>query len=456
MTKSDTPYLYENTHTDTVEDHLLIYVPLSKKGLTVLTNAAAYLFKLIDNKKTLGDIYESAKKIDPRLTFAQINKIFEEFYNLDIVYVNQPKLKKEGIFEKSKVLAIWFHITNQCNLRCTYCFVKKTPEKMTKEIAEQSIKKILNDGKKNGYSEIRVFFSGGECLLELGLLLHTVEIGRALAKELNIKVGFSISTNGTLITRENARILKENHITVGVSLDGLENSNDKQRIYRNGSGTFKHVLRGIKHLQSEKTSFNVMVTITANNVKDLPKLVKYFFKENIHFRLNFFQENLYSPDKLKADNKVMISYLKKTYKYIYDNIPNYYIINDLLDRVSFMTPRLSACAIGKDYMTITQDGKVSSCPMTLKRIIGSVNDTDIIQTMKNGTFVTPKNLTVEGKKTCNQCQWKYICCGGCPLLTSAHKGTYEANSPNCEIYKALIPEAFKLEAKRLIRYGLQH
>lgn len=119
-------------------------------------------------------------------------------------------------------------------------------------------------------------------------------------------------------------------------------------------------------------------------------------------------------------------------------------MNGLLDRVTFSRPHRFTCGMGKSYVVVRTDGKIVSCQMTLEKPIGSIDDPDVITSMQNGSFVQPQSLTVDGKTPCKTCQWRYICCGGCPLLT---------NSPYCNVYKALIPEVLRVEAKRLIRYG---
>jgi len=91
--------------------------------------------------------------------------------------------------------------------------------------------------------------------------------------------------------------------------------------------------------------------------------------------------------------------------------------------------------------------------MLLDKLIGSIDDEDVMKTMKRTNSKSLKNLSVYKKNPCRQCQWRYIYCGGCPLLTFSQKGSYTLNSPYCAVYKALIPEVLRIEAKRLIKYG---
>ena len=451
--KSKTPLIYKNTYTDSILNYLLVYNVFSKKNPTLLNKPLAYLFKLVDGKRSLYDIYLMAKKKDPLLKFSRIKEIFNDFLNLEIVYFNLPNLQQIFTRKEPKRLSIWFHITNQCNLRCKHCFINKTPNKISMAMAQTAFNKIFADAKKNKYNQIKIFFSGGECLLELKKLINLIKLGKRLSKKTNIEIAFSIATNGTLITPKIAKTLALYTIEVAISLDGLQKFNDSQRVFSNGLGTFKYIEQAIKNLKKYHVPYRAIVTVTTNNVANLPSLTKYFLINKIPFSINFYRESPYSKKGLTPTNKILINYLKKSYQILYKYVPKYRLIDDVLDRVNFRVPRLAACAVGDSYIVITHEGKLASCPMIIDRSIGSINDQDIVKTMRNKSFIKPRGLTVEKKIPCNHCQWKYVCCGGCPLLAYETKKTYKSSSPYCEVYKTLIPEVLKIEAKRLIKYG---
>jgi uncharacterized protein len=64
-----------------------------------------------------------------------------------------------------------------------------------------------------------------------------------------------------------------------------------------------------------------------------------------------------------------------------------------------------------------------------------------------------QNPSVEGKKGCRDCEWRYWCTGGCPLLTYKTSGRYDVKSPYCRVYKAIYPELLRLEGLRLLKYA---
>jgi uncharacterized protein len=239
ISKYSIPRLYENTYSDSVEDFLLVYNPISEKGISVLNKEATFLFKQIDNKKTISNIFSDAKRIDPDIELSDIVKVFKDFLSSEIIYFDSPKSKTKLFAKRPNRLGVWLHITNQCNLRCTYCYVWKSQNKMSEETAKKSIKKIITDAQKHGFRKITIKFSGGECLLEFPLVLDLVNLGRKFAKQAKIEIDFVVLTNGVLLTEEVAKKLKEANIRAAVSLDGLEKYNDLQRIFPSGLGSFK-------------------------------------------------------------------------------------------------------------------------------------------------------------------------------------------------------------------------
>jgi uncharacterized protein len=199
----------------------------------------------------------------------------------------------------------------------------------------------------------------------------------------------------------------------------------------------------------------VSVTITDYNLENIPNLTKYLLKKNIPFAFNFYRENFYTKNSLnKHNNKKLITYLKIAYKIIQENPPEYKIINGLLDRVNFKYPHTHTCGMGKNYIVIRHDGSIVSCQMTLDKPIGSIDNLDLINLIRTNTIAkNPKDLHVNNKSICKDCFWKYICCGGCPLLSLETTGSCNTKSPYCEVYKALIPEVLKIEAQRILKYG---
>ncbi len=114
-------------------------------------------------------------------------------------------------------------------------------------------------------------------------------------------------------------------------------------------------------------------------------------------------------------------------------------------------PHQHACSAGRSYLVIDQDGGIAKCHSEIKQTVTTIDDHDPLQAIRNDK-TGMQNLAVEEKEGCRDCEWRYWCAGGCPLVTYKVTGRNDVKSPNCNIYKALFPAALRLEALRLLKY----
>ncbi len=168
--------------------------------------------------------------------------------------------------ELSEVKYSALNLTHNCNLRCSYCYAgPKHQRSMSLRTALQSIDFLA--GQSKGRCTITLF--GGEPLLEFGLIRQLVEYSQ---KTYDSKIAFRMSSNGTLITPEVSRRLKESRIeSVQVSLEGLESTHDHIR----GHGSFGRAVAGIKELLSARVSTHVNLTLSRLNAAELEALAQF-------------------------------------------------------------------------------------------------------------------------------------------------------------------------------------
>ena len=136
-------------------------------------------------------------------------------------------------------------LTQQCNLRCDYCcFGEHYPQTrrpstspMSFETARKAVTAFINHRPKRA----GIGFYGGEPLLEFDLLKQIVLFAEEQAGQFATSVGFSITTNGTLLTDEKIHFLAQHEFSVLVSLDGDKKSHDRYRIFRNQNRPEKRI-----------------------------------------------------------------------------------------------------------------------------------------------------------------------------------------------------------------------
>ena len=162
-------------------------------------------------------------------------------------------------FSKDKKPVVVWNITQQCNLKCVHCYAHAKLTEQSGELTTEQGKGIIDDLAEFGSPVI--LFSGGEPLMRKDL----PELAEyAVSKGMRAV----ISTNGTLITPEVARILKEIGLSyVGISLDGMEEIHDR---FRGQKGAFREAMEGIRNCQAAGIKVGLRFTVNKTNVVDVP------------------------------------------------------------------------------------------------------------------------------------------------------------------------------------------
>jgi uncharacterized protein len=141
----------------------------------------------------------------------------------------------------------------------------------------------------------------------------------------------------------------------------------------------------------------------------------------------------------------------QTFAVIEKYLPRRSLLNAIVDRANLQQAHIRTCGVGQNYLVIDQNGKVAKCHMEIEKPITSIQATDPLL-LVNQDKAGIQNLHVEEKEGCRDCEWRYWCAGGCPLLTYRATGRYDVKSPNCNIYKAIFPEVLRLEGLRILKY----
>ena len=168
-----------------------------------------------------------------------------------------------------KPVVVW-NCTRRCNLRCVHCYSQSADLDYTEQMSTDQGIALLEDLAEFGSPVI--LFSGGEPLMRSDLFELA---SRATA----LGMRAVISTNGTLITPETAERLREVGLSyVGVSLDGMRETNDK---FRGHEGAFDLALAGIRNCMKAGIKVGLRLTINKRNVFDIPNIFDLLRDENI-------------------------------------------------------------------------------------------------------------------------------------------------------------------------------
>jgi radical SAM protein with 4Fe4S-binding SPASM domain len=182
--------------------------------------------------------------------------------------VDADRLPKSA--SERRPIVVW-NSTRKCNLKCVHCYTDSDYKDYQGELTTEEAKKMIKDLGK--FKVPAILFSGGEPILRKDLF----ELAE-FALENGVKP--TLSTNGTLITKERAKKLKSTGFTyVGISLDGIDEINDK---FRGVSGAFAKAMEGFRNCVDVGQRVGLRLTLTKRNYEDLDKIFDFIEKEEIN------------------------------------------------------------------------------------------------------------------------------------------------------------------------------
>ncbi|EFO81855.1 radical SAM domain-containing protein [Oscillochloris trichoides DG-6] len=351
----------------------------------------------------------------------------------------------------SDTLSAWLHVTNACNLRCTYCYIEKSAAAMSTETGMAAIDAIFRSAVAHNYANVKLKYAGGEAALNLPLVSYLHQYAQAEAAKRGITLSGVLLSNGTVLTRSRLREIRRLGLELMVSLDGMGHLHDQQRPLRNHRGSFATVQAGIARALDEGLDPTISITITAASVAGLPDLLRWLLTQGLRFSLNFSRSTEQSPEALRLDEERIIAGMRAAYAEITAHPPRFSLLGALLDRANLTGPHMRPCSVGESYLVVDHQGGIAKCQMEITNPVASIADPDPLQVVRTDQRGV-QNLSVDEKIGCQDCTWRYWCAGGCAIETFRATGRYDRQSPNCAIYRALYPEVLRLEGLRLLHY----
>lgn len=355
---------------------------------------------------------------------------------------------------KPSTLVTWMHLTDRCNLKCAYCYLPHVREDMSVEIGKASIEAAFRSAIAHDYQKITFKYAGGEPLIQFPLLVELHRYAHKLAKQYQLDLEGVVLSNGTLLTKEMVSTLLSLEIKLVISMDGLDEAHDLQRPFASGSDSSYYVKKAISTAVENDLIPGISIVISGRNAQNLSSFVSWIINQDLPFSFNFYRENSFSVrhQDLRFEEKKIITGILAAYKIIEEYLPNRSLLMSLVDRGNLSTPHKQTCAVGHSYLVFNQNGQVSKCQMQMDIPITNIHVDDPLKAVRSDNTGI-QNLSVDDKDECRTCPWKYYCTGGCPLMTYRATGRYNVKSPNCNIYKAIYPEAIRLEGLRLLKYA---
>jgi len=335
-------------------------------------------------------------------------------------------------------LVAW-EVTRSCNLACKHCRAEAHPEPFEGELSTREALKLIDAFPQTG--DPVVIFTGGEPLLRpdvFELVAHADSLGLRCV----------MAPNGTLITRENAVLMKQSGIQrCSISIDGP--TAGEHDIFRGVPGAFDQSMTGIEYLKQAGIPFQVNTTVTRDNIhkfkdifnlaRDLGSVAWHIFMLVPTGRGAEITDQAITAGEYEAVLNWFYDFRKTTDMHLKATCaPHYYRImrqrareeNIPVNRENFGLDAMSrGCLGGIGFCFISHTGQVQPCGY-LELDCGNVRKTpfpDIWR--KSDNFLKLRDMK-QYKGKCGICEYHRVC-GGCRARAFTMKQDFMAPEPLC-------------------------
>lgn len=346
-----------------------------------------------------------------------------------------------------KPVVVW-NMTRRCNLRCVHCYAQSEDISYDNELKHEQCLKMIDDLADFGVPVL--LFSGGEPLVHPRLAEYA---------EYAVKKGMRavISTNGTLITPEKAKVLKKIGLSyVGISLDGLEETHD---LFRGLKGSFQKALQGIRNCQEAGIKVGLRFTINKRNVHEIPGIFDLLEKMDIpracfyHLVYSGRGSKIANEDLSHEETRQTLELIMQRTRDLHDRnkpkeiltVDNHadgpYLYLKLLeedpDRAADVLELLQMNEgnnSGRGFGCISWDGKVHPDQFWREKILGNIKEkpfSEIWTDPSNEFLMKMKNKKEHVGGRCAECRWLDICGGNFRARAESIKGDPWDEDPAC-------------------------
>lgn len=311
-----------------------------------------------------------------------------------------------------------FVLTSACNLQCAYCFegTHTNSQVMSANDVKIGIEAMFQEAMEKNISIISFSLFGGEPTMNWNAVETAISISTYLEELTGIRCYKAIVTNGVM-SKTQAEYLSKNMDFIYFSFDGPEELFLLQRKPKGGNEVYNTIFKNANIVYNNGKYLSFKVTVSKLTI-DYLKEVDDFFAYNFPMC-----SRMYQPCMVDVNDPLYISFGDFLEKYnelktysifpnnittpLHKNIPSDRFCNLAIRNVIYPDRKVLACH--RSNMCIPDD-KVKQT-----FIVGNYDENgNIIKDAKMQERL--KMFTVENISECNQCPFKYHCCGGCPTI----------------------------------------
>ena len=196
------------------------------------------------------------------LTFLLENKIIVNEGD-DYLYITKMEYLKRKRSFTSNDLSLIIAPTMSCNFKCPYCYEHDLPSIKMPQDVQNAIVRFINNY-HNKCQSVSISWHGGEPLIafnEVQSLIQKIE------NESKLPISdHSIITNGFLFDNDVCDFFSNHNLDyIQITVDGEENTHNKNRIHKQGIPTYKRIIENIDNILSKLPNTMVGVRMNIHN-----------------------------------------------------------------------------------------------------------------------------------------------------------------------------------------------
>lgn len=358
---------------------------------------------------------------------------------------------KHLAFKGPSVRVMVLHLTDYCNLHCNYCFIEgNIPENyrrmdMSREVIEKAIDKFGRMIADRPFPKApSIVFYGGEPLANWKIMKYGLKYLRREQNEGRIpaKINKVLITNGTLISSEIAESLMEYEVMVSVSIDGPKEIHDRNRVFRNGCGSFEKAMAGFKVLEESGVKPTVSCVLSKDSLEHSSEIIHWLLGDLGIKALGFNHVSIvpnvstYDPAYEAAFGDVLIQgqeVIQSSYPEVYERRMNHKI-NAFLDRKII----IADCTGCGEQMSVSPDGQIGICQgyMGSRKTFGNSVFDFAYDPSQDPVFIEWSQRSPLNMPQCYNCPALATCGGGCPRNADfIHGSIWKVDSAFCHFAK---------------------
>ncbi len=322
--------------------------------------------------------------------------------------------------ERHGTLDVTISPTYECNFRCRYCYVQFQPGRMDDEVAGRAVTFVTRALKE--YERINITWFGGEPLLCMDRVEHATQEITEAAERAGASVEVYITSNGLLLTAENAlRLWRAGARYFHVTLDGGPRHHDTRRVTNHRGGSWNAIQRNVLDCLSRipEAIFTVRANVDQRNIESVGGVVGWIPMEcrprvQVHVTPIIECSSKISTQLYRDINGTVRRLLEAGFAY-YDNIVPQH--------------RLAYCQAEKrGNVHIGPDGAVYKCSPSHKPEVRVGRLGEDGKLLYDGDNYERWHAVPPITEECRACRYLCFCRGGCCL--SRLRGTKDAACRN--------------------------